>query len=136
MIALDFVALLLSKDQPVQAGLSISDGLRQVVSLGTLGADRVKDTRLTEPRKKDIAAVGKGWKIQSFNTSVESILNAASRLETEIAAETKYWEAILSVDEKGWKTCKLPQEQHTLGVRFGFFDAAPAFSNQIGRAHV
>ncbi|OAF58526.1 RNA polymerase II mediator complex subunit [Pseudogymnoascus destructans] len=130
MIALDFVALLLSKDQPVQAGLSISDGLRHVVSLGTLGADRVKDTRLTEPRKKDIAAVGKGWKIQSFNTSVESILNAASRLETEIAAETKYWEAILSVDEKGWKTCKLPQEQHTLGVRFGFFDAAPAFSNR------
>ncbi|OBT63771.1 hypothetical protein VE03_06927 [Pseudogymnoascus sp. 23342-1-I1] len=130
MIALDFVALLLSKDQPVQAGLSISDGLRQVVSLGTLGADRVKDTRLTEPRKKDIAAVGKGWKIQSFNTSVESILNAASRLEIEIAAETKYWEAILSVDEKGWKTCKLPQEQHTLGVRFGFFDAAPAFSNR------
>ena len=130
MVALDFVALLLSKDQPVQASLSISEGLRQIVSLGTLGADRVKDSRLTTPRKADNATIGRGWKIQAFDHSVDSILAAATRLETEIDVETKYWEEILAVDQKGWKTCKLPQERHTLGVRFGFFEAAPAFRNR------
>lgn len=89
-----------------------------------------RDTRLTVARRDDNKLVGKGWKIQALDRSVDSILAAATRLEKEIDCETKYWEEILAVDQKGWKTCKLPQERHTLGVRFGFFEAPPSFRNR------
>lgn len=103
-----------------------------MVPIGTLGMDKInaRDTRLTIARRDDNKVIGKGWKIQALDRSVDSILAAATRLEREIDRETKYWEEILAVDQKGWKTCKLPQERHTLGVRFGFFEAPPSFRNR------
>lgn len=103
-----------------------------MVPIGTLGMDKInaRDTRLTITRRDNNKVVGKGWKIQALDRSVDSILAAATRLEKEIDCETKYWEEILAVDQKGWKTCKLPQERHTLGVRFGFFEAPPSFRNR------
>jgi mediator of RNA polymerase II transcription subunit 17 len=51
---------------------------------------------------------------------VDSILASASRLEKEIELETRYWQQVLAVSENGWSVCRLPNEKHTLGVRFGF----------------
>ncbi len=147
MVALDFVSLLLSKDAPVQASLSISPALREAVSLGTLGADKVQDSRVTKLQKQDNRRIAKGWKLHGLAETVESILASATRLESEIEKETKYWEQVLDVSEKGWAICNLPQERHTLGVRFGFAEclsnpfylvplmltstvAAPAFNNR------
>jgi mediator of RNA polymerase II transcription subunit 17 len=120
MVTLDFVSLLLSKDTPVQAGLSISPALREAVALGTLGADRVNDSRITKTQKQENRRVARGWKLQSLTDTVDSVLASATRLEQEIEKETKYWEQILAVSEKGWAVCRIPQETHTLGVRFGF----------------
>jgi mediator of RNA polymerase II transcription subunit 17 len=99
MFALDFVSLLLSKDTPVQASLSISPFLRELVGMGTLGADKLYAPRMTDAQKQDNKQVAKGWKSQSVDKTVDSILASASRLEKEIEVETK---------------------RHTLGVRFGF----------------
>lgn len=128
----DFLSLLMTKTNPSQAQTTLSQGIRDVVPIGTLGMDKInaRDTRLTIARRDDNKVVGKGWKIQALDRSVDSILAAATRLEKEIDCETKYWEEILAVDQKGWKTCKLPQERHTLGVRFGFFEAPPSFRNR------
>lgn len=120
MVTLDFVSLLLSKDTPVQASLSISPALREAVALGTLGADKVQDARVSKSQKQDNRRIAKGWKLQSLTDTAHSILASATRLEKEIEKETKYWEQILTVSENGWAICRLPQERHTLGVRFGF----------------
>ncbi|KAL3418906.1 Mediator of RNA polymerase II transcription subunit 17 [Phlyctema vagabunda] len=128
--ALDFVSLLLSKDTPVQASLSISPYLREAVGMGTLGADRLQTPRITTAQKEDNKHIAQGWKVQTINKSVDFILASATRLEKEIESETKYWEQILAVSEKGWSMCKLPQERHTLGVRFGFSESATTFRNR------
>ncbi|KAI9868551.1 MAG: RNA polymerase II mediator complex subunit [Pleopsidium flavum] len=44
--------------------------------------------------------------------------------------ETKYWEQVLAVKEQGWSICRLPREKHTLGVRYGFAEAAPEFRDR------
>ena len=114
------MSLLLSKDTPVQASLSLSPVLRETVGLGTLGIDKIRDSRVTESQKLDNKRVAKGWKIQNINKTVDSLLASATRLEKEIELETKYWEQILTISKEGWAVCRLPQERHTLGVRFGF----------------
>lgn len=88
--------------------------------MGTLGADKLQAPKLTEAQKLDNKQIAKGWKNQSLNKAVDSILASATRLEKEIETETKYWEQVLAVSDNGWAVCKLPKEKHTLGVRFGF----------------
>lgn len=120
MYILNFVSLLLSKDTPVQASLSISQFLKDTLPMGTLGADKLPHSRITEQRKQENKQVAKGWKMQNLNKAVDSILAAATRLEKEIELETRYWDQVLAVSERGWAICRMPQEKHTLGVRFGF----------------
>lgn len=120
MFALDFVSLLISKDQPNQASLSISPFLREHVGMGTLGADKVQTSKVTEAQREDNKRIAKGWKIQNLNKTADSILASATRLEKEIELETAYWKQVLTISENGWAICRLPTEKHTLGVRFGF----------------
>jgi mediator of RNA polymerase II transcription subunit 17, fungi type len=94
--------------------------------LGTLGADKVQDSRITSAQKHDNCRIAKGWKLQGLTDSVDSILASVTRLEKEIQKETQYWEQVLAVSEKGWAICRLPQERHTLGVRFGFAECKRA----------
>ncbi|KAG4411407.1 hypothetical protein IFR04_015465, partial [Cadophora malorum] len=130
MLALDFISLLLSKDSPIQAGLSLSPDLQQLVGVKTLGADKLAGSRTTEAQKQDHRNVAKGWKAQHLNKTVDSILASATRLEKEIEHETKYWEQVLAVSEKGWAICRLPNQKHILGVRFGFSESSPAFKSR------
>lgn len=120
MFALDFVSLLISRDMPNQASLSISPFLRENVGMGTLGADKIHTSKVTDAQKEDNKRIAKGWKIQNLNKTADSILASATRLEKEIEVETEYWKHVLAVKESGWSICRLPNEKHTLGVRFGF----------------
>ncbi|RDL41560.1 uncharacterized protein BP5553_01539 [Venustampulla echinocandica] len=128
--ALDFVSLLLSKDTPVQASLSMSPALKELVGTGTMGADKIQASRVDANQKADNKRIAKGWKVQNLNKAVDTIVDSATRLEKEIETETKYWEQVLSVSNKGWAICRIPSEKQTLGVRFGFPEAAPNFRNQ------
>lgn len=120
--ALDYVSLALSKFAPRQAEMSMSQYLKFKIPQGSLDIDRVSAPEETEAQKSDIKAVSRGWTLESFDSSADKLLQAATRLEEEVAAETKYWSEILAVKEKGWKICRLPQERQTLGVQFGFLE--------------
>jgi mediator of RNA polymerase II transcription subunit 17, fungi type len=129
MLALDFVSLLLSKEAPVQAGTTLSPALRDLVGIGTLGASKLKEPNVTEAQKHDDLSVATGWRVMGINNMVDSVLAAADRLEKEVDNEAKYWDDVLAVSDDGWTVCALPQEPHTLGVRFGFAESAPDFRN-------
>ncbi|KAL6889730.1 subunit 17 of mediator complex domain-containing protein [Trichoderma longibrachiatum] len=129
LLTLDSMSLLLSKQNPTQAGMTLSQQLREMVGIGTLGADRLHDSNVTPAKTKDQEAVAMGWTIMEINKTRDSAEDAAAFLEKEIAAESRYWEDIVSVKKAGWSVCKVPQERHTLGVRFGFSEAAPEFKN-------
>ncbi|KAF9238166.1 hypothetical protein DTO027I6_7871 [Penicillium roqueforti] len=130
MFALDFVSLLLSKQAPRQAETSMSAFLKQVAPLGSLNAEVVNPPPKPESTIKDISAVSRGWRIQNFNAAANKLLQAASRLETEVASETRYWNEVLAVKDKGWKISRLPRERQSLGVQYGFLEATPVFRDR------
>lgn len=129
MLALDFVSLLLSKEDPAQAGTTLSPALRELVGIGVLGADKLTKSNITEARLQDHKTVATGWKFADIDKTVDSVMVAASRLQKEITVETKYWAEILAVSEKGWTITQVPNEPGNLGVRYGFSEAAPDFRN-------
>ncbi|KAI1116632.1 subunit 17 of mediator complex-domain-containing protein [Nemania sp. NC0429] len=129
MLALDSISLLLSKENPVQAGTTLSPALRDLVGIGTLGASKLKEPNVTEALIQNDLSVATGWRIMGINSMVDSVLAAAERLEKEIELETKYWADVLAVSDDGWTVCALPHESYTLGVRFGFSESASDFRN-------
>ncbi|KAI1942708.1 RNA polymerase II mediator complex subunit [Ophidiomyces ophidiicola] len=128
--ALEFVSLLLSKYNPRQAEMSMSPLLKQKIPLGALGADRTRPPEQSDAQKRDIAAVSRGWKLESLDSAATKLLQSAERLEKDITAETRYWSDVLKIKEKGWKVCRLPREKQTLGVHFGFLESTPTFRDR------
>lgn len=122
MLALEFVSLLLSKHTPRQAETSISPFLKQLAPLGSLDSDVVNTAPKSEAILKDISAVSRGWRMQSFNAVSNKLLNAATRLNREIDSETKYWNEVLAVKDKGWKVCRHPRVRQALAVQYGFIE--------------
>ncbi|CAI7576794.1 unnamed protein product [Penicillium pancosmium] len=130
MFALDFISLLLSKHAPRQAETSMSAFLKQVAPIGSLNSEVVHPPPKPDSVNKDISTVSRGWRIQNFNSAANKLLGAASRLEKEVEAETKYWNSVLAIKDKGWKVCRLPRERQSLGVQYGFMEATPAFRDR------
>ncbi|EQL30571.1 hypothetical protein BDFG_06965 [Blastomyces dermatitidis ATCC 26199] len=128
--ALDLVSLLISKYTPRQAEISMSPYLKQKAPLGSLGIDIIKTPEKTESAQKEIVDLSRGWKLETFDFAANKLLQAASRLEQEVAAETKYWADVLSIKEKGWKICRIPRERQTLGVQCGFLEATPTLRDR------
>ena len=98
----------------------MSPYLKQHVPLASLGADTMQPPAKSEAKLREHDQVARGWKLQSLYSAADSLLSSATRLEKEIELETRYWEQVLAVSDKGWSVCQLPREKHTLGVRFGF----------------
>ena len=94
--------------------------LKQNVPLGSIGTERNQALQSSASKKKQDDMTILGWKLQSLNSTADSLLSSAARLESEMEKETKYWEQVLSVKEQGWSLSRLPREKHTLGVRYGF----------------
>ncbi|MCJ1472780.1 RNA polymerase II mediator complex subunit [Lambiella insularis] len=128
--ALDFVSLLLSQHIPKQAEGSMSPHVKQHVPMGSLGAEVVQSPQKAESKHKDDGLVSTGWRLQSLGTTANALLASATRLEREMELEAKHWEQVLSVQAGGWSLCRLPQERHTLGVRYGFSEAAPEYRSK------
>lgn len=127
LVALDFISLLLSKDAPKQAELTMSPVLKQLVRPGTLGYDMWQNVQPDKDQQKQDDTISRGWKMQSLQDSADSLLGAATRLEKNVRRETRYWDQVLSVSDKGWSISRLPRERHNLGVRFGFLEALGEF---------
>lgn len=125
MLTLDSISLLLSKQNPTTASLTLSQPLRDLVGIGTLGADRLEDSNVTQEMTNDKLNVATGWTLLEINQTRDSAEDAAKFLQKEMAAEGKYWEDIMKVQSSGWSVCRMPNERHTLGVRFGFSEGKP-----------
>lgn len=122
-MALDAVSLVTSKDAPKQAELTMSPYLKQQIKPGTLGLDMWSNMPIDREMQDTDEAISRGWRMQSLQACADSLLGAAARLEKNVRRETRYWENILSVSERGWSICRMPRERHNLGVRFGFLEA-------------
>ncbi|KYK57943.1 RNA polymerase II mediator complex component SRB4 [Drechmeria coniospora] len=129
MLTLDTLSLLLSKQNPTHAGLTLSQQLRDMVGIGTLGADKLGEPTVNEARTKEQAEVAIGWTLMEIDKARNAAREATAFLDREVAAESKYWEDVLAVKQAGWSVCKVPKERNTLGVRFGFSEAAPEFKS-------
>ncbi|GKT92503.1 LOW QUALITY PROTEIN: RNA polymerase II mediator complex component SRB4 [Colletotrichum tofieldiae] len=124
-MTLDFVSLLLSKESPAQAGVTLSQALRDWTGIGTLGIAKREDSEEQKQRDaeraKDNRDVSLGWALLDIETTKASADKAASHLSREVEREAKYWDEVLAVHQAGWSMCRLPAERHTL--------ASPEFRN-------
>ncbi|KAI8959750.1 subunit 17 of mediator complex-domain-containing protein [Daldinia sp. FL1419] len=126
ILSLDFVSLLLTKQEP-RALTTLSPELRELVGIGTLGASKLNESNITDERRHGDSSVATGWRLMGVNNIVDSVVATAEKLEKEMQLETSYWADVLAVSQSGWAVCAMPQEKHTLGVRFGFAESAPEF---------
>ena len=125
-LALDFISLLISKENPAQAVTTLSLDLRNKVSIGTLGATMLDaPTTVSQSRMPDNKMVAIGKRLMDLNKAADTALAASKRLQREIGSETKYWSEVLGVSEAGWQAFRLPHEPHNLGVKFGFSNTGP-----------
>lgn len=65
--------------------------------------------------------VAKGSRMEALDSAADEILKAARKLEKEVRRETKYWQEIVSVSDKGWPIQRLRQNARHVpfGVRYG-----------------
>ncbi|KJZ72564.1 hypothetical protein HIM_08088 [Hirsutella minnesotensis 3608] len=129
MLTLDSLSLLLSKQNPTTASLTLSQQLREMVGIGTLGADRLDEPNTIEAKTRDLEQVATGWTLLEINKTRDAAEEASALLDREVEIESKYWEDVMAVKKAGWSMCRVPQERHTLGVRFGFSEASPEFKS-------
>ncbi|KAK5698182.1 RNA polymerase II mediator complex subunit [Elasticomyces elasticus] len=130
MIALDFVSLLLTKDAPEKGKTTISAEIKRQIPLGSLGYDMWQNMPVNKAREAQDALLATNVRMESLQRSADSLLVAADRLESNVRKETQYWDQILSITANGWNVCKLPGQQHRLGVTYGFNESAPEFSRR------
>ena len=120
MLTLDSLSLLLSKQAPTQASVTLSQQLRDMVGIGTLGADKLDEPSVSDDLTKKKEAVAVGWTLMEINSARAAAHSAAAFLEREVETESRYWHRLMSVKKAGWSICTVPHQRHTLAVRFGF----------------
>jgi mediator of RNA polymerase II transcription subunit 17, fungi type len=133
--ALDLLSLVLSQDPSKRAASSFShnfreSGLNQGIPYGSFGASR--ENHEFHVRKPDELQklqgieerqmiVAKGARMEALDSAADEILKAAKKLEKEVRRETKYWQEIVSVSDKGWPIQRLRQNARHVpfGIRYG-----------------
>lgn len=130
LMSLDFVSLLLSKDAPSQAQTTRSPFLKEAVPLASLGTDKWQRMAVDKAREAQDELLASNARMDGLQQSANGLLAAAGRLHDNVRKETQYWDQVLSISEKGWNVCRIPGQQHRLGVRFGFSESAPDFSRR------
>jgi hypothetical protein len=73
-----------------------------------------------QQKRRDLVA--KAARMEALDTATDEILKAAKNLEKEVRKETKYWQEIVSISDKGWpihrtRADRLPAP---FAVRYGF----------------
>ncbi|KAJ4412364.1 RNA polymerase II mediator complex subunit [Didymella pomorum] len=141
--ALDLVSLVLSADPNKRTPSSFSqvfraEGLDKGFAFGTMGVakenhehDIVKpaelERRAEQQKKRDLVA--KAARLEALDTATDEILEAAKNLEQEVRKETKYWQEIVSISDKGWPIHRMRAQRQPapFAVRYGFPEANPHF---------
>ncbi|KAF2687220.1 hypothetical protein K458DRAFT_296237 [Lentithecium fluviatile CBS 122367] len=131
--ALNLVSLLLSRDPAKALDSGYTQMFREMnVPRGSFGIDRtvrIDDTQREEDSAKRRELVTKGSRMEALDWATDSLLQAATELETGIRKETKYWEEVLSISEKGWSLQRTRREARNapFAVRYGLPEASNHF---------
>jgi mediator of RNA polymerase II transcription subunit 17 len=133
------VAQLLSRDPTKNLEASFSEQYKQQrVPKGSFGLakgappDR-SDEREEQHRIEDTAQrkqlLAKGSRMEALEWATDSFLQAATELETEVHKETKYWNEIISISQRGWSIQRFGRDsRHSpFAVRYGFPEASDHF---------
>lgn len=66
--------------------------------------------------------VAKAARMEALDTATDEILKAAKSLEREVRKETKYWQEIVSISDKGWSIHRTRADRlpAPFAVRYGF----------------
>lgn len=140
---LDLLSLTLSQDPNKRAATSFSQtfrqqGLDQGIPYGSFGISRENHEyhvrrpdeieRMGELEARQLL-VAKGARMEALDTAVDDLLKAANDLEREGHRDTKYWQELGSVSDKGWPIQRLRQNTRHVpfGVRFGLPEASDHF---------
>ena len=116
------VSLLMSKEQPTQVMSTLDPELRNMVGIGTLGSTKLHEPPFGEQRMQENTVIATGAKLLAINNTANKLLAAATRLEKEMKVETEYWHEVLKIKDGGWPVSRLPNNPHTVAVKFGFSD--------------
>lgn len=106
-------------------------GLNKGLPFGSMGVarenhehDELKppERQRREEQQKRQDLVAKAARMAALDTATDEILKAAKNLEKEVRKETKYWQEIVSISDKGWpihrtRANALPAP---FAVRYGF----------------
>lgn len=73
--------------------------------------------------------VAKGARMEALDTATDDILKAAKKLEREVRRETKYWQEIVSISDKGWPIQRTRQNARNVpfAVRYGLPEGNEAY---------
>ena len=133
--ALDLISMVLSADPTKRLPASFSHtfreaGLNQGLPFGSIGVAREnheydelkaaeRSRREEQEKRQDLVA--KAARMEALDTATDEILKAAKSLEKEVRRETKYWQEIVSISDKGWPIHRMGRNvRHApFGVRFG-----------------
>ncbi|KAJ4993040.1 RNA polymerase II mediator complex component SRB4 [Stagonosporopsis vannaccii] len=144
--ALDLISLILSADPNKRAPTSFSHtfreaGLNRGLPFGSMGVarenhehDELKHPerfrREEQQKRQDLVA--KAARMEALDTATDEILKAAKTLEKQVGRETKYWQEILSISDKGWPIHRMGQNlRHApFGVRYGASEASGQFKSR------
>jgi mediator of RNA polymerase II transcription subunit 17 len=65
--------------------------------------------------------VARGARMEALDTATDEILKAAKNLEREVRRETKYWQEIVSISDKGWPIQRVRKNARNVpfAVRYG-----------------
>lgn len=120
MLTLDTLSLLISKQSPSSVTTTLSQHLRDMVGIGTLGSDKLDEPNISEARSKEQEEVAIGWTLMEIDAARTAANEAAAFLASEVEAECRYWQDVMTIKSAGWSICRVPNERQSLGVRFGF----------------
>jgi mediator of RNA polymerase II transcription subunit 17 len=133
--AVDILSLVLSADPNKRSESSFSytfrtEGLEKGIPFGSFGVS--KENHEQHVRKPDEIQslleyeqrqelVSKGARMEALDTATDEILKAAKKLEREVRRETKYWQEIVSISDKGWPIQRVRQNARNVpfAVRYG-----------------
>ena len=123
---LDFLSLLLSSYDVQAAKSSLTPYVQSTLPSQSLGAEIITKPLGSTSNQGD-ALTSTGWKLQSLNSSADSLLKAAKRLEKEVSLETQFWSHVLSIKDRGWPISRLPRAKQVLAARFGCLESPTEF---------
>jgi mediator of RNA polymerase II transcription subunit 17 len=128
----DLISLILSVDPNKRSLTHFShtfktQGLEQGLPFGSFGVSKENHSRhhyKTEEKVNNAEyeqrqeLVSKGSRMAALDVATDDILKAARKLEKEVRRETKYWQEIVSISDKGWPIQRLRQTQNMRNVPF------------------